>query len=187
MSKQEALISQVKHQAELKRFLGRGGLVPLYKNIFSEPPYSEKFNDEEVKGYFTQYFERGCVFVAKIKAELVGFSVMLPLREVPDVRVLIEGRSEFNIDTSQYLAELGVGNEYRGLGYGRRLAQACLANTDQGQSVFLLTTETNNPALSLYGSLGFSIVKGVQHEVERERIDGSIQKDTRVLLHFPKN
>lgn len=182
----EVLISPIKEKEILDSCLDAGGLVALYQAIFQEPPYFESFTDEEVRGYFYEYLELGHLFVARTEGSLVGFSAMQPLASVPEVRSLLDGRAGLNVDKSHYFADLGVKDEFRKFGYGRKLTEICLANVAKGESMFIRTSINNIPSLALYGSLGFSRMTDVNQEVEQRRVDGTLQKDTRVLLVLHK-
>lgn len=186
MGKQEVLISQIRHGEVLDSCLDTGGLVALYQAVFREAPYFESFTSEEVKGFFYEYLELGRLFIAKARDSVVGFSAMQPLVSVPEVRTLLDRHVGPNVANSHYFADLGVRYDFRGLGYGRKLTEICLGEIASGETMFVRTSINNVPSLSLYRSLGFTRLADIHQEVEQTRVDGTVQKDTRVLLVFQK-
>ena len=92
--------------------------------------------------------EGGHIFSATIDGKVVGVAALF--RNRPD---------EFE------LARMAVDPAYRGRGIGRALALAALQNArDEGAARVSLGSNTKlTPALALYRSLGFTVVREGQH------------------------
>jgi ribosomal protein S18 acetylase RimI-like enzyme len=158
-----------------------GNLSFLYQNIFSKPPYFEKFSDEEVVEIFTEYVSDGLLFLTKNKSEVVGFGAALPITSVPELSVILESAGT---DTTNgwYMADLGVKEEYRRKGIARKLVKSRLNAMPKISKVFIRTSVNNIASRALYRSFGFELVPNAFQEVTQQRIDESIQTDKRLFL-----
>ncbi len=172
-------IERVSDAGALQDALNSGGLNRLYQEIFGKPPYEEVFSDTEVSDIFAQYVSRGLLFVAKGKNGIVGFGAALPLTEVPEV-----ADSIINADISAdgwYMADLGVADAGRQKGIGKRLVEARL-DALAGKQIVMRTSENNIISQSLYRSLGFIRIPGVQQDITGKRTDGSVKTDRRIFF-----
>jgi len=180
--KGRVVIERVLNQAQLDRTM-REGLRELYKEIFSQPPYCEKFTDEDVELIFSEYLERGILFVGRNKESVVGFGAALPLNQVPAIEDMA---AEFNLNAKNawYMADLGVAENYRRFGLGKKLVTARLEaiQTKGGKMVLMRTSANNIASQSLYQGLGFLRVDGMIQEVSQRRVTGETETDKRIFM-----
>jgi diaminopimelate epimerase/ribosomal protein S18 acetylase RimI-like enzyme len=160
------------------------GLPQLFIEIFSQPPYQEKFSIDEAKSFFKDYLSYGNVFICKNQKEIIGFSASIPLIYEEEISKLVSSLNIKSEDTI-YFAELGVSNNYRKQGVGINLTQEIINSTPIGKNILLRTSENNNKAIPLYKKLGFQQLPIFQ-EVEQARVNGSIDKDRRVFYFLKK-
>lgn len=169
---------------------GKNGLFKMYKDIFAEAPYFEKFTIGEVKDYFTEMLEEGgFIFTAstpqKNKGDLMtAFVASIPLREKPAVAEIVN--PYFEPQQSSYFAEDAVIPERRRQGISREMKKILLnANKEAGYKTFVLRTskESFNQAAAVK-QLGGQQIEGLEQEVDSVRLDGSTQPDTRVFFTF---
>lgn len=171
-------VERVLDQPALDTVLTDGGLNALYQNIFSQPPYYEKFTDTEVATLLSQYVSRGLLFVAKGADSIIGFGAALPLSEVPDVAAIVNsvGISE----NGWYMADLGVADAARQRGIGTRMVEVRLAAL-AGQQIVMRTSENNLISQSLYRKLGFTRIPDIFQEISGIRTDGAVKMDKRIF------
>lgn len=177
----EYVIEQITNTETLQKALTVDGLSKLYQEIFSQAPYFEKFNDEEVGKFFREYVRDGLLFLARYGKQVVGFGAALPLSSVPQISKL----TGLDPNYTWYMADLGVREEYRRFGIARKLVENRINNIPKNNSIIMRTSVNNIPSQSLYLSLGFKKIEGIMQEVIQQRIDGSIQKDQRIFLTKP--
>ncbi len=180
---QDSIIKEVSNQNELDIAFNQG-LIDLYINVFSQPPYEEKFSPEEVKDFFNDYLNSGKIFVCQNQNEIIGFSASIPLSKEPTLSELLSSKG-INTKDITYFAELGVSEKFRKKGIGKKLTQSLLDSTGN-QSAILRTSENNIKAISLYQKIGFQKLPVVQ-EVSQMRTNGETVSDRRVFYIFKKN
>jgi ribosomal protein S18 acetylase RimI-like enzyme len=175
------------------------GLINLYQDIFSDPPYEEYFSDDDVISMFRSYFEKeietSLVLFTYLEREIIAFCMAVPLNE----RWLDFEIIDFNKNTSHnchdyfksnfnstsentwYLDDLGVRKDSRRRGIAKCLLQSCLTELSS-KNVFLRTSDSNNKAPLLYQNLGFSSIDGIFTLVSQKRLDGSVREDRRIIM-----
>ncbi len=162
----------------------RASFAGAYQDIFSEPPYNERFFPAEAEGVLQQYLqtpENLTLIAVTGRARVVGFGVGLPLASRPDV--VRELRGLLPIRETFYLADLGVLDSARGSGLGRQLVQLRLRHIDRSRyrHVVLRTSAIRNASYEMYMHLGFDDM-GVYMEVPARRMDGHTSTDRRLFL-----
>ncbi len=176
-------IESVTNQNQLDNIL-KGGLIKLYQDVFSQPPYNEQFSEEEIVSIFQEYLKQGKLFIARNKTDgVIGFGATLPLDIVPNVKIIAKDNG-LRIKNAWYMAELGVMSTYRRLGLGKKLVIARLrAIQAQGGRMALMRTSVNNiVSQRLYTNLGFEVVEGMRQQVEQRRTDGKVVADERIFM-----
>lgn len=175
------VIEKIKTSQQLSANLFGNGLISLYQNIFSAPPYFENFYEEKVAEIFKEYLEKGVLFLARTEDEIVGFGAALPLTADQELSNLA---IQFGIDPEKtwYMADLGVSPGYRRKGLAEELVLARLTSFERGFSVLMRTSRQNFASQSLYRKLLFKQVNGMKQEVEQKRTDGQIRKDGRIFF-----
>jgi ribosomal protein S18 acetylase RimI-like enzyme len=175
------------------------GLIQLYQDIFSEPPYEERFSSESVAQTFTSYFnhdvDNRILVFAYLGGEVVAFCAAVALNgKWLDFEIVSENsntsrdcyryfQETFNStsDNTWYLDDLGVRKDQRRKGLAKCLLQICLT-TLGSVDVFLRTSDSNSSAHLLYQKVGFSPIDGLFVLVSQERQDGTTRIDRRIIM-----
>jgi histidine racemase len=174
---QGSIIKEISNQNELETAFNQG-LIDLYIDVFSQPPYEEKFSPQEVTGFFQDFLKSGNIFICKDKNKIIGFSASTPLRNEPEVYKKALGQGLY-AEVMTYFAELGVSQEFRKKGIGKKLTEKII-NYNEYNPILVRTSENNLQAISIYQKLGFEKLPFSQ-EVTQTRIDGKNSKDRRVF------
>ncbi len=177
------IIEKISDESQLNDAFDKG-LIDLYIDVFSQPPYEEKFSTDEVKDFFKDYLSLGNIFICRDKNTIIGFCASLPLSNEPELCKLLSSKG-IDIKNTIYFAELGVSSNFRQKGIGKKLTQSLL-NSTGNQSAILRTSENNIKAISLYQKIGFQKLPVVQ-EVTQMRTSGEMTTDRRVFYIFKKN
>jgi len=159
-------------------------VVDLYCRCFSEPPWHEQFNTEEVLAEFQGMISRhNTIFlVTLIDGRIVGVILSFPLEYRPDISVLVPA----NLQDALYLSELFVDAGYRNKGVARKLIE--IRNKIALQMGFVsavVRTSIDQPIIrNIYSQyFGFKVV-AEQDVVSHKVIDGQVRKlsDRRVIM-----
>jgi ribosomal protein S18 acetylase RimI-like enzyme len=162
----------------------RASFAGAYQDIFSEPPYNERFFPEEANAVLQQHLmhrENIVIMAISGRAKVVGFGISVPVDTRADIsrelRGLLPTRHTY------YLAEMGVLSSYRGTGLGSKLVQwrMDLINHRRFSHVVLRTSAVRNASYEMYLRRGFDDM-GVYMEVSSRRIDGRVTTDRRLFL-----
>lgn len=175
-------IVRVRSQEEAAPY--RASFAGAYQDIFSEPPYNERFFPEEAGGVLQQHLshrENIVLLALSGRAKVVGFGISVPVDARPDIRRELRGL--LPIRHSYYLAEMGVLSSYRGTGVGSALVQwrMDLINRRRYSHVVLRTSAVRNASYEMYMRRGFDDM-GVYMEVSSRRMDGRVSTDRRLFL-----
>lgn len=162
----------------------RAAFAGAYQDIFSEPPYNERFFPSEAQSILRQFLdvpESITLLAVRGNTQVVGFGIGVPALAKADVTRALHGL--LPLQQSFYLAELGVLRSYRRTGLGHDLIQARLALIDRARfsNVMLRTSAVRNSSYDMYLSLGFEDM-GVYMEVPARRVDGTVSTDRRLFL-----
>ena len=175
------VVEQISSKEMIMAALNEGGLKSLYRDSFNVPPYEEDFPDDEIEGAFLQYMGKGTLFLARSQEKVVGFGAALPLPE--DAKVAeIASRFGFDMETTQYMADLGVDEDWRKNDIAKILALSRISTFPKGTTVLMRTSENNIYSKGLYAGLGFKEVPNMIQKVERKRIGGKTSVDTRIFM-----
>jgi ribosomal protein S18 acetylase RimI-like enzyme len=175
------------------------GLVELYQNIFSEPPYLEYFSDDDVTSMFRHHFTGGnsnsLVFFTYLGEQVIAFCMAVPFNECWVNFEIADSNQNNSIgcheyfkitfdltpENTWYLDDLGVKENQRRRGVARYLLKTCLAELNS-KNVLLRTSENSIRAKPLYQSLGFSYLDGLYTQVSHKRLNGSVEEDRRIIM-----
>lgn len=174
------VVEKIDSPEKLDEALSSGNLAALYEEIFSQAPYFESFTDSDVAGFFTDYLTNGLLFLARDGRNVIGFGAAIPLANDQGVAATFE-RNGLDTTNVWYMADLGVNEAYRRRGIGRQLVQSRL-DALNGNLVVMRTSENNFISQSLYKSLGFQEMPGVEQYVEVPRVNEQPTKDRRIFL-----
>ena len=155
-----------------------------YQEIWSEPPYNERFSTEEAGAILSRALripDQITLLAVRDSGVVVGFGMAFPVSSKPDV--VREIRGLLPIDRTFYFAELGVMDPWRRTGLGRQLIELRLSQIDRSRydHVIMRTSALKNAPYQLYKGLGFEDT-GVYMEVPARRNDGSLRTDRRLFM-----
>lgn len=162
----------------------RASFAGAYQDIFSEPPYNERFSPDEADAVLQQFLQvpdNVTLLAVKGDESVVAFGIGVPAASRPDVARELRGL--LPVQHSFYLAELGTLEPYRGRGLGRQLVKLRLELVDRRRfhHVVLRTSAVRNASYEMYLAMGFDDT-GVYMEVPARRTDGSVSTDRRLFL-----
>lgn len=162
----------------------RAAFAGAYQDIFSEPPYNERFSPDEAEAVLLQFLEvpdNITLLALRGESTVVAFGIGVPAASRADVARELRGL--LPVAHSFYLAELGTLDAYRGRGLGRLLVKMRLELIDRKRftHVVLRTSATRNASYEMYLSMGFDDT-GVYMEVPHRRNDGTVTTDRRLFL-----
>lgn len=162
----------------------RAAFAGAYQEIWSEPPYNERFSSEEAGAVLTRTLripEQITVLATTGSGLVAGFAIAFPVSSKADV--VRDVRGLLPIDHTFYFAELGIMERWRHGGLARELIQARLDLIDRSRftHVLLRTSASKHAAYDMYKRLGFEDT-GVYMEVPSRRNDGAFRTDRRLFM-----
>ncbi len=162
----------------------RASFAGAYQDIFSEPPYNERFFPSEAQAalhHYVQTSEHITLLAVRGRTRVVGFGIGVPARSKPDISRDLHGL--LPVQHSFYLAELGVLEGHRGKGIGRSLIERRISAIDAKRytHAVLRVSAVKNATYDMYMRMGFEDI-GVYTEVHSRRVDGRVSTDRRLFL-----
>lgn len=162
----------------------RASFAGAYQDIFSEPPYNERFSPDEASSVLQQFLQvEDNITLLALKGDetVVAFGIGVPAASRPDVARELRGL--LPVSHTFYLAELGTLGAYRGRGLGRQLVRLRLELVDRRRftHAVLRTSAVRNASYEMYMGMGFDDT-GVYMEVPSRRVDGGVTTDRRLFL-----
>lgn len=156
-------------------------VVDLYIAIYSEPPYNEDLEYENIYKYLKPFLKQ--VFMIYVQDGIVlGF--LMACKDYKTTMANQLSNKNISCKKDMYLAELGVDVNHRGKGIASMMMQRFLETCQQ--PIYLRTAKyDNDKVISYYTRLGF-IVTNVEEDVYVPRKDGTVSFDTRLYMtHHP--
>ena len=143
----------------------RQGFIDAYKEAFEGPPYNESYTDQEVADEILDPHDRdGLVMYATKGGKLIGFGCALPFNKSPDEvqKFLMELEEsgdvppEFDYRNAWYMSELGVLNEFRGVGAAWELIMQRMISVAHwgGSQFFMRTAAIGSNSAPMYAKCG---------------------------------
>ncbi len=162
----------------------KASFAGAYQDIFSEPPYNERFFPSEAQSILHRYLqsqENICLLAVRGRSKVVGFGIGVPAASKPDIGRDLRGL--LPVAHTYYLAELGVLESARGQGIGKMLVAQRLELIDHRKftHVVLRVSAVRNQSYDMYIDMGFDDI-GVYTEVHSRRTDGRVSTDRRLFL-----
>ena len=165
----------------------KNGLYKLYKTVFAEEPYFEKFEVEELQTYFASMIRAGgFLFTAqkpnRLGDMIVGFVASIPLTEKKGVIDLVS--PYVDIEKTSYFAEDGVAAAFRRTGLSRSMKALLLQiNRMAGFDTMLLRTSEDSAAqIAAVEQFDFKRIEGLTQDVMSLKLDGQERPDRRVFF-----
>ena len=154
-------IVRVKTVEEAQRY--RASFAGAYQDIFSEPPYNERFFPSEAQGILNRYLqtpENVCLLAIRGRSKVVGFGIGVPAHSKPDIARDLRGLLPVN--HTYYLAELGVLESPAVR--ARKAARGHAARADRHKVFTHGRCKVKNQSYDMYMDMGFDDI-GVYTEV----------------------
>ena len=163
----------------------KDSFIKIYKEIFSQAPYYEIFEDCEVEEtYKLSLYDTNILLLAIINNEVIGFALGIQLSTYHDEDFKSLASKYFTLDEVFYNTELGVLPKYRGFGIGSKLIKERIEFAEKrGYKIICMRTiKEGSMSMPLYKKLGFKLLEGSEHTVNTKKNKPNI-KDIRVLLY----
>jgi len=162
----------------------RASFAGAYQDIFSGPPYLERFWAPEAMGFFDAFLrmpDHITLLAVKGESRVVAFGIGVPVTARADIARAFQGLVP--VRHAFYLAELGVQEHWRGRGLGSQLVDLRLQLIDRQRytHALLRTSAVRNASYEMYLHMGFEDM-GVYMEVPSRRVDGTVTTDRRLFL-----
>ncbi len=147
--------------------------------VFSEPPYNEKYTDEELENIFIEYQEKGYMYGSYIDEKCVGL-IALERGAKSDQPV------KFQDEDVMYLADIAVLNNYRRKGLGNQLMlYAVMQSKLLGyKKLYMRTLKNGSMSYGIALRIGFKQIPNTFQSVERERINGKTETMQNIFLEI---
>ncbi len=151
-------------------------------NVFSGPPYNEKYTEEELEEIFREYQEKGYIYGAYNNEECVG---MIALER----GVKTDQPVKFKEENIMYLADVAVLNDYRRKGLGNQLMlYGIMQSKVLGyEKLYMRTLERGSMSYSIALKLGFKQIPNLLQSVKRERVNGQVETMQNIFLEIDLN
>lgn len=161
-------------------------LTNLYKELFWEAPYFEKFTDEEVEEIFNSYKNEWELYFAISNLEVTWFWASMPFNSssIKDVEWLNEELESLWVDPNMtvYMADLWVSKKFQRKGIGEQLVNSRIESQPTWTIIIMRTSVDNLKSQSIYRKWNFKELTTKQL-VEMERVDWTGKRvDERLFL-----
>lgn len=156
----------------------------LYCKIFSEHPYKEDYNKNDVIIDFNYYINSGLFYVVvNSSGDVIGFLCISRGYNIPVYIKNLLYTERINPEKDYYISELGVSKKYRNIGIGTLLMNKFM-NTQNPITCFLRTREKeNNNVIQFYNKYNFKALDLVE-KVETLKTNGIKSYDTRIYMFY---
>ncbi len=160
----------------------RNKIIDLYIESFSKGLSAQYIDNIELEKYINRFFEEGEILISLSNNELSGALLYCPLEN--DDLFPAEIRNNFDIKKSAYIAEIMVGEQFRGKGIGTQLINAFFNTIDKNtfSDAFIRVWDKNTQALSLYEKAGFKNVASICQEKKKPDGIGTFEMK-KIYLH----
>lgn len=168
----------------------QAGYCDLYIETWEAEPYGELFTKDEIVEHLVKNSGYHYLLIEDETDTLVGFVAGRPL--LNDCPFFLN-ESNVDLKSTFYIDELGVLDAHRKRGWAQTLMRFLMSCArEQGFEQFVLRTHSSefNPALKLYGKLGFKTKMTLSGEIHgiatrKTRIDSRPETDLRIYFYYP--
>lgn len=146
--------------------------------VFEGYPFFEHWTSTEIREEFDMFMSKGKIFGCHLNQKCVGIITILPHED---------GKYPVEFEETEkvlYLSDVAVLPQYRRHGIAGELFQHIIVyGRFQGYTkIYLRTNKENSMSYGIAIRCGFTIMAGIEQDVEKDRMDGTVQKDTRIFL-----
>ena len=166
---------------QIKKLTNLNDFKNVYR-VFSGPPYNEKYTEEELEEIFKEYQEKGYIYGAYNDKKCIG---MIALER----GVKSDQPVDFQNQNIMYLADIAVLNEYRRKGLGNQLMlYGVMQSKILGyEKLYMRTLERGSMSYGIAIRIGFKQIPDLFQNVERERVNGSVETMKNIFLEIDLN
>lgn len=168
-------------KGQIKELTNLEDFKKVYK-VFSDPPYNEKYTEEELEEIFKEYQKKGYMYGAYKYDECVGL-IALERGAKEDQPV------NYQNEKVMYLADIAVLDKYRRKGLGNQLMLygVMQSKTLGYDKMYMRTLEKGSMSYGIASKIGFKQIPNVFQEVERERTNGLTQTMQNIFIEIDLN
>lgn len=163
-------------------------VIDLYDEAFCKYPYHEAYDRNEIRELFHLYTQKG-ILLTCIDAfgKIVGLTAALPISEAEEGKILqiAQNHNLTNADAYWYHADLAVYSRLFRQGIADAMVKS-LMRLIPSRYVIMRTQENNVASKGLHEKLGFELVKGMEQNVQKKRVNGAVEVDKRIFLIYDK-
>lgn len=142
-------------------FKFRDKILRLYLNAFTTGEYAQYIPRESAESTLDEMLRSGWGNMAFVDDKLTGALVALPLSHDKDFPR--DECPQIPVETSVYIAEVMTHADFRGRGVASQLIEKFLQKAeDRFTDVVIRVWDKNEPALSLYGKMGFLPIAAIR-------------------------
>lgn len=147
--------------------------------VFESFPFFESWSADEVKAEYNSFQNGGYIFgYYANNGECAGILTMKPYEP---------GKHPVSYPDNakvMYLSDVATLFEYRKQGIGTHLFEHALRHMEVlgYDYIYLRTNEKNSMSYGIAKKCGFDQLFDIIEEVERKRIDGTVEKDSRIFM-----
>ncbi len=155
--------------------LYKSDFIRIYKEVFSEAPYFEKYKDQWIiENVWEIHLNYGLIVVAQEKKKIIGLGCSIFLNHIPKedpnyaiINFLKSKKLPFNIENTCYMSEIAVLKEYRKKGIGNKIIDFRLSwHKNLGGKYYLMRTASQgSKSIDLYLKKGGQIVENLTHDI----------------------
>lgn len=137
-------------------------LKSLYTEAFSVGISQQFIENEELDNYIRTLLTTGYATIALENEKIIGAILSCPLTF--DKLLPEEISSKYPIESSIYIAEMMVTENFRGKGIGKKLLTEFMKIVDKNRftDAFIRVWDKNIPALALYEKMGFKRIATIE-------------------------
>lgn len=178
-------IQWIREQGKLDESLNKG-LGKLYADIFSEPPFNERFSEKDARQTFQKYFDNmACILtVNDTNDKPIAFMVSQPLTTKPDIVEIV--KDAVDPKTTVYLADDGVRKDKRKQGISRSLKLLTLygGQLTETKDMVLRTNIDNTIQINAVLKTGGEFMPDIFEDVASLRTNGNVETDKRCYMRY---
>lgn len=161
----------------IEKLVNYADFAPVFK-VFEEFPFFESWKPGAIREEFDMFMKEGEIFGYYLEQKCVGIVTLIPHKD---------GKYPVAFKDSEkvmYLSDIAVLPEYRRKGIAGHLFHHVIVHSKVlgYDKIYLRTNKVNSMSYGIAVKCGFTVMEGIEQEVEMARVDGTIQKDTRIFL-----
>lgn len=162
---------------DIKKLVNYDDFAKVFK-VFEDFPFFESWAPEAIREEFEMFMTEGEIFGCYLEQKCIGIITIQPHK---DGKYPVKFK---NNEKVMYLSDVAVLPEYRKKGIAGDLFHHVIDHSKAMgyNKIYLRTNKVNSMSYGIAVKCGFTIIEGIEQDVERIRVDGTVQKDRRIFL-----